>query len=497
MDPQFMHQMPLIAPVWAEVFLALSALFLLTIGSFRGNSFTRGISYLSLISLIATFFLIVFTDRDFFISCNGMFLSNAYVNYAKGLLCLVVIFVLFMTMRAIERDDMKRFEYPILILLATLGMMIILSASDLIALFLGMEMMSLSLYILVSLDRDHGPSSEAGMKYFILGALGTAFFLYGASFLYGYGGATDFARLGVAFQGATLSGPLVIGVGFVFVSFALKLSLAPFHMWAPDVYQGSPTVVTAFLASAPKIAIFALVIRLTATVFDPFSDLILQIVMVLSFVSMGWGAVAALSQTSIKRVLAYSTVSHMGYGFLGLLGSNGSGIESCLLYITLYAVQTVGIFACLLNIRRHGRTLDHLDDFNGLGIQHPWIAGFLTLFLFSLAGVPPLAGFFAKLAVFQDAVQGGYIPLAIFGVITSVVSAFYYLSIIKRLYFGGAADGALPSNVDGDICRETFFVMTMSGAIVLFYIVFPGFFMGMIAHGTASLRAMASFHILP
>ena len=475
-------------PGIADGFLIVMTFVLLCIGLWsQQGRHVRSQGYGALGILAVTFGLLWGTDGDQHVMMNGMFLSNLYVLYGKKLLVLLVMLYVFMTVRSMERDNLKHMEYPVLILLSTAGMLLILSANDLMVLFIGLEMMGLSLYVLAAADRASVLAAESGMKYFILGGLGTAFFLYGSSFLYGYGGTVNLDTLARVLPDAQGSMAVLVGVVLVVAAFALKLSLAPFHVWTPDVYQGSPTSVTAFLAAAPKVAIFAFVLRFFPQIFGSFADALTTAILALSCLSMGWGAIAALSQTSIKRILAYSAISHMGYGFLSLLSVTEKAQGAGLLYITLYAIMTVGVFACLLNIRRGGRLLDHVDDLDGLGTTHPWTAGCLTLFLFSLAGVPPLAGFFAKLAVFQTAVEAGFLGVAVFGVITSVISAAYYLNLIKGMYFRPSPKlGA--AFVDKWSCRETSFVMLLCGGMIVFYLIVPGVFLGPIGAAVSALQ---------
>ena len=323
-----------------------------------------------------------------------------------------------------------------LVLLATLGMMLMVSASDLLALYVGLELQSLSLYVLAAFKRDDARSSEAGLKYFVLGALSSGILLYGISLLYGFAGTTDFVSLAFSLRDQAPTHPgIVVGMVFVCAALAFKVSGVPFHMWAPDVYEGAPTPVTAFFASAPKLAALAL---LTRFLLEPMSGLTAQwhqVIVFISIASMLWGAFAGLAQTNVKRLLAYSSITTIGYLLVGLVVGGKSGVQAILIYFTIYALNTLGAFAVLLCLRRGGKAVEAITDFSGLSKTNPVIALAMTVLRFSLAGVPPLAGFFGKYFMFLAAVKAGLLPLAIIGVLSSVVAAFYYLRIIKVMYF--------------------------------------------------------------
>jgi NADH-quinone oxidoreductase subunit N len=368
------------------------------------------------------------------------------------------------------REDMERFEYPILMAIAALGMMMMVSADNFIALYVGLELQSLSLYVLAAFRRDSVRSTEAGLKYFVLGALSSGMLLYGCSLVYEFSGHLGFDAV-AAVLGKTEGSTLGVAAGIVFVAagLAFKVSAAPFHMWTPDVYEGAPTPITAFFAVAPKIAAMALFVRV---LYGPFGDLVdmwQQVIVFVALASMILGAFAAIVQTNIKRLMAYSSIGHVGYALVGVAAGTEAGVSGVLIYFTLYLFMNVGTFACILSMRRGGQMVEKLDDLAGLSKTHPPMAAALAAFMFSMAGVPPLAGFWGKLYVFQAAVGAELYILAVIGVITSVVSCFYYLRIVKLMYFDEASEP-----LDPQIGREMAAVLAVSAAVVLVFILIPG-----------------------
>jgi NADH-quinone oxidoreductase subunit N len=370
-----------------------------------------------------------------------------------------------MAIRFNEQAGIAKFEFPVLIVFASIGMLMMVSANDLISLYIGLELQSLSLYVVASFRRDSRRSSEAGLKYFVLGALSSGMLLYGASLIYGFAGTTSFDGLATLFKGLGGEGPsvgLVVGLVFVISGLAFKVSAVPFHMWVPDVYQGAPTPVTAFFAVAPKIAAIALFVRV---LMGPFGVMIgdwQQVVIVLSIASMALGAFAAIRQTNIKRLMAYSSIGHVGYALIGLAAGTEAGVRGVLVYMAIYLVMNVGTFCCILAMRRTGRMVEGIDDLAGLARTHPLVAMAMAAMMFSMAGIPPLAGFFGKFYIFVAAIDAGLITLAVIGVLTSVVGAFYYLRIIKIMYFEepvDAFDGKLPGEVRTILVAATLFVM--------------------------------------
>ena len=376
---------------------------------------------------------------------GGQYVADAFSRFTKVLVLLGAAAGLLLALDWNEREGIARFEFPLLVLTATLGMLVMLSANDLMMLYLGLELLSLSLYVIAAFDRDSGRSSEAGLKYFVLGALASGMLLYGSSLIYGFSGSTNFGRI-AASVGAPdgVSPGVVVGLVFVIAALAFKISAVPFHMWTPDVYEGSPTPVTAFFASAPKVAAAALLTRVVA---GPFAELAAQwgqVIVVAAIGSMLLGALAAIGQRNIKRLMAYSSIGHVGYALIGLAVGTDTGVRGLLLYLAVYLAMNVGVFAVLVSMRRGGRAVEGIDDLAGLGRTDPGMALAMAVFMFSMAGIPPLAGFFSKLYVFLAAVQEGYWTLAVVGVLTSVISTYYYLRIVKVMYFDAPAGAMDP-----------------------------------------------------
>lgn len=459
-----------------EIVLALGGMVLLLLGVFNRENPFRVTALGAMGTLVLTLVLLLGAETPTEFVFNGLFLNSPFTIFCKTIVAFTMLMVLFMTGPHYKKDGILFFESPVLLIFATLGMFLLISAHDLISLFVGLELQSFCIYVLVASKRDSALSSEAGLKYFILGALATALYLYGASLIYGFIGTTEFQGLKSAFgQIEEFHPALMIGFVFILVSFAFKLSLVPFHMWTPDVYEGSPTPVTVLLVSAPKVAAFALILQILHQTFVSFYALWSLLFVGLSVLSMTIGALTALFQTNIKRLLAYSTITHMGYAVLGLLNNRQEGIESVLFYLLVYVVMTLGVFACLLNLRRRGKPVEDIYEFAGLSKDQPLLAASLAIFMFSLAGLPPLAGFFAKLNIFMAAVNAGYTPLAVFGVIASVVAAAYYLKIIKIIYFDENSDTTGLESVDRIDTKASYLVMSLSALSLLLYAVVPAF----------------------
>ncbi len=427
-----------------ELFVAVAAMALLMLGVFRGEASARNIAWLTVLVLIAAALLVLGGPEDGAIAFNGLFVVDRFAEFAKVLILLGTALAVVMSMGYAQRANMERFEFPVLLLLAGLGMMMMVSANDLIALYLGVELQSLALYVVAAFRRDSLRSSEAGLKYFVLGALSSGLLLYGASMVYGFSGTTNFVRLGEILGGGEPSLGLVVGLVFIVAGLAFKVSAVPFHMWTPDVYEGAPTPVTAFLAVAPKVAAMALIIRV---LFDPFGALIgqwQQVVIAISIASMVLGSFAAINQSNIKRLMAYSSIAHMGFVLVGVAAGNESGVQGVLLYLAVYLFMNVGAFTCILLMRREGRMVEGIADLAGLSRTQPVMAAAMAIFMFSLAGIPPLAGFFGKLYVFLAAIEAArstsppsteLYALVVIGLLASVVGAFYYLRIVKLMYF--------------------------------------------------------------
>jgi NADH-quinone oxidoreductase subunit N len=360
-----------------------------------------------------------------------------------------------------------KFEFPILVLLATTGMLMMISANDLIALYVGLELQSLALYVVAAFDRRSARSSEAGIKYFVLGALSSGMLLYGASLIYGFTGSTLFTDIAAAVQPSGTNLGLIFGLVFLMTGFAFKISAVPFHMWTPDVYEGAPTPVTAFFAAAPKLAAFALTVRTLLAAFPSVTHEWQQIVTFLAIASMALGSFAAIGQRNIKRLMAYSSIGHMGYALVGLAVGTAEGVQGVIVYLAIYLAMTLGTFACILAMRRHGRMVEDIDQLAGLSTTSPMMAFLLAMLLFSLAGIPPLAGFFAKFYVFLAAINAGLYALAVIGVLLSVVGAYYYLRIVKIMYFDAPVERFEP--MPGLLAA----VLGASGLFILFYFVYP------------------------
>jgi NADH-quinone oxidoreductase subunit N len=463
-----MFVLPDLMPAVPEIFLACAGMALLMIGAFRGDEATRTVGYLAVLSFAITAALIVLAVPTPAVTFGGLFIADGFAAFMKLLILLGSALGVIMSLGYIERERMARTEYPVLFVLATVGMLMMVSANDLISLYIGLELQSLSLYVVAAIRRDTVRSSEAGLKYFVLGALSSGMLLYGASLIYGFAGTTGFEPLAQIFatDGATIG--TVIGIVFVSAGLAFKISAVPFHMWTPDVYEGAPTPVTAFFAVAPKIAAMALFVRVLV---GPFGDLVSQwqqIIVVTSVLSMALGAFAAISQTNIKRLMAYSSIGHVGYALVGLAAGSEEGVAGVMIYMAIYLAMNVGAFAVILCMRVHGRMVEGIDDLAGLSRTHPMVALSLAVFMFSLAGIPPLAGFFGKLFVFRAAVHAELYTLAVLGVLASAVSAYYYLRIVKLMYFDEPTE-AFDRPIGGDMSV----VLTVSALFTILLTIFP------------------------
>ena len=455
-----------------EVFLACAAMTLLMVGVFLRGQATRLVLALTVAVLAVAFFLVVLSPGGRALAFNGLFVTDVFTDFMKALVLLGAALTIAMSLGYIEREQMDRFELPVLMLFATLGMLAMVSANDLISLYLGLELQSLSLYVIAAFRRDTVRSSEAGLKYFVLGALSSGMLLYGSSMVYGFSGSTNFETLsetlaaGLTFGQAPSVG-LIVGLVFVLAGLAFKVSAVPFHMWTPDVYEGAPTPVTAFLASAPKVAAMALLVRVMVGPFGDLFDQWQQIVVPVAIASMLLGAFAAIYQTNIKRLMAYSSIGHMGYVLVGLAAGTEAGVLGIVVYLAIYLLMNIGTFACILCMSRDGRMVEGIEDLKGLGKTNPLMGFALTILMFSMAGIPPLAGFFGKYFVFLAAIQAGLYTLAVIGVLTSVVGAFYYVRIVKLMYFDEPIE-ALDRPL-GPVLRLT--ITGTSVAMVLFLLV--------------------------
>ena len=462
-------QLPALMPALPEGWLALAAMALLMLGVFRGNSSTRLVAWLSVLALGVALVLVLAAPDGPTVTFSGMFIVDDFARFMKVLVLLGSGLAIVMSLGYLRNHSIERFEYPVLIVLATLGMTMMISANDLMSLYLGLELQSLALYVVAAFRRDSARSSEAGLKYFVLGALASGMLLYGCSLIYGFSGTTSFAALA---QGFAEPGPpstgVIVGLVFVIAGLAFKISAVPFHMWTPDVYEGAPTPITAFFSVAPKIAAFALFLRLMIGPFAELLDQWQQVIMFIAVASMLLGAFAAIWQSNIKRLMAYSSIGHVGYALVGLAAGSEDGVKGALVYWVIYLAMNVGAFACILCMRREDGMVERIDDLKGLSRTHPMMALAMAIFMFSLAGIPPLAGFFAKFYVFVAAINEGLYALAVIGLIASVVAAFYYLRIVKVMYFDDADEP-----LERPIAPEMAVIMGAAGVFTMLFFIYP------------------------
>ena len=453
--------------IFPEIFLSLSIMFLLILGVFKKNS-AKLIQNISLISLLIT--AVITFNETLGIEEKLLFNNSVIIDYMSSFMKIVTLLsaflVLIISSNYLRIFKIFKIEYPILILSSVLGMMIMISSNDLIVFYMGLELQSLALYVLATFNRDQLKSSEAGLKYFVLSALSSGLLLYGCSLIYGFTGSTNFNL--IADQLNSDQYALTFGIVFILVGLSFKISAVPFHMWAPDVYEGSPTSVTLFFTMVPKIAALTVFIRF---LYVPFLNLIDQwqmILIFLSIASMLFGAIAAIGQTNLKRLIAYSSISHIGYALAGLATGSNEGIQSSVIYITIYVLMNLGFFSCLLMMRRNTEYFEDIDDLSGLSKNHPLLSLSLLIILFSLAGIPPLAGFFAKFYIFKSVLEQSMYFLAIVGLLSTVVAAFYYLRIIKIMYFDKEKE-----KYDSDHSLSLKFSLTTSTILILIYFIFP------------------------
>ena len=415
-----------------EVFLSLSIFSLLMIGVFVKNSFNL-IYKLSIFLIFLLILIVLNTDDETIKIFKESFVSDNFSLFAKLLILISSFFILIISKKYIVDIKNNKFEYPIIVLLSILGMFFMVSSNDLILFYLGLELQSLSLYILASIDRDNLKSSEAGIKFFVLSALSSGLLLYGCSLLYGFTGSTNFEVIASNTADSTIG--IIFAMVFILVGLAFKVSAVPFHMWTPDVYEGSPTSVTSFFSVVPKVAGIIIFIRFMYLPFQEILDQWKYILVFISIASMILGAVAAIGQNNIKRLIAYSSIGHIGYAIAGMTPGTENGFKSTLIYISIYAVMNIGVFACIFLMKRNGKYIEDIQELSGASKNHPLMSLSLLIILSSLAGIPPMAGFFAKFYVFMAVIESGMFTLAVIGLVTTVVSAFYYIRIIKIMYF--------------------------------------------------------------
>ena len=459
-----MNNLNLVLP---EIFISISIMFLLVLGVFKKDS-SKLIFNISLIVLFIT--LIITFNETFAINRKTLFNDSVVIDYMSSLMKIITLIATFLILvissSYLKTTKIFKIEYPILILSSVLGMLIMISSNDLIVFYMGLELQSLALYVLATFNRDKLKSSEAGLKYFVLSALSSGLLLYGCSLVYGFSGSTNFDV--ISNQLNSNEYVLTFGIVFILVGLAFKISAVPFHMWAPDVYEGSPTSVTLFFTMVPKIAALTVFIRF---LYVPFLNLIDQwqiIIIFLSLASMIFGAIAAIGQTNIKRLIAYSSIGHVGYTLAGIATGTNEGIQSSIIYITIYIVMNLALFSGLLMLRRNNQYHEDIEDLSGLSKNHPLLSISLLIVLFSLAGIPPLAGFFAKFYIFKAVLEESMYFLAIVGLLSTVISAFYYLRIIKIIYFDNQKD-----QYDNDHSLWLKFTITLSTILVLIYFIFP------------------------
>lgn len=425
---------------YPELLLAVGAMALLVAGVFLGDRRADQISVASIILLIAATLLVALapagTEASLF---DNAFKVDGFSSFCKVIIYIAAAFAILMSDRYMSGDAFGRPEYPVLIVLATFGMSLMVSATDLISLYMGVETQSLALYILAAYNRDSRRSTEAGLKYFVLGALSSGMLLYGASLVYGFTGSTSFVEIARIASESGANAGLIVGLVFLISGLAFKVSAAPFHMWTPDVYEGAPTPITAFFAAAPKLAAMALFSRTMVTSFPGIVDDWRPVIALIAVASMMVGAFSAIVQNNIKRLMAYSSIGHMGYALIGLAAAGSQGISSVLIYMAIYIVMTIGVFACILMMRRRGGMTENIADLSGLSRTNPTMALIFTVLLFSMAGIPPTAGFFGKWFVFVAAVNADLVWLAVIGALASAVSAYYYLRVVWVMWFDDPA----------------------------------------------------------
>lgn len=463
MTPDLHSSLSLVTP---ELIIAVGAMALLMLGAYwRGNAST-------IVTFLAVAVMVVSGAWVMLYTGDGYAFDNAFINdpFARFMKVLTLVgsgVTLVMSIGFAKAEKFDTFEYPVLVMLSTLGMMLMASANNLISLYISFELQSLALYVVAAINRENLRSTEAGLKYFVLGALATGMMLYGISLVYGYTGSVEFAMIRDA-VGAERQVGVLFGLVFILAGLVFKISAAPFHMWTPDVYEGAPTPVTAFFAVAPKVATMALILRVTMSAFEPAAADWQQIIVFVSIASMALGSFAAIGQRNFKRLMAYSSIGHMGFCLVGLAANSEAGVRGVVIYMLIYVMMTLGTFAFIIAMRRKEGQVETIGDLAGLSSTNPIMATILTILLFSLAGIPPLAGFWAKWYVFLAAINSGLYTLAIIGVLTSVVAAFYYLRIIKIMWFDEPVGGFVP------MAGELRVVLGLSGAFVLFYVLIGG-----------------------
>ena len=465
-----MTTLPAFGPALPEIVMALGAIAMVLYGAIQGERSTRTLEIAAL-ALLALALVLVLRGEGKVVTFNGAFVADGFGRFMKVLTLVGAAAAIVLSADFLRRDGAMRFEFPILVVLATIGMMMMISASDLIGLYVGLELQSLALYVVAAFDRDNPRSTEAGLKYFVLGALSSGMLLYGSSMVYGFTGTVSYVGIAEAVKGGHPGIGLIIGLVFVAAGVAFKISAVPFHMWTPDVYEGAPTPVAAFFASAPKMAAMAMTVRIFVGAFPGALHDWQQIIVFMAIASMALGAFAAIGQTNIKRLLAYSSIANMGYALVGLAAGTPAGVQGVMTYMAIYLATTLAAFACVLMMNRNGKPVEEIGELAGLSRTNGWMAFAMSMMMFSLAGIPPLAGFWAKWYVFLAAIEAKLYVLAVVGVITSVVGAYYYLRIVKVIYF----DDAKPAFDKGDAGVRTVLLISALFVLVLSFLPAPLF----------------------
>ena len=469
-----------LVPLLPEIVLGVGAMALLMLGVYRSSERSVVlIDVASIVLLVIAGAIVLMLPEGKIVTFGGSFVVDGFARFLKILAILGSAAAILMSIDHDKREGQQRFEYSVLIVLSTLGMLMLISAADLIALYLGLELMSLPLYVVAASHRTSLRSTEAGLKYFVLGALSSGMLLYGASLVYGFTGTVSFT--GIAHSAAEAGTGLIFGLVFLFAGFCFKVSAVPFHMWTPDVYEGAPTPVTAFFAAAPKVAGIAMFVRVAVAAFPGITAQWQEIVAFVSIASMLLGSFAAIGQRNIKRLMAYSSIGHMGFALVGLAAGTVEGAHGVVIYMAIYVTMTLGVFAVILSMRRTAGAVESIDQLAGLSRTHPTMAFFLAMLLFSMAGIPPLAGFFAKFYVFLAAIQAGLYTLAVVGVLASVVGAYYYLAVVKTMYFDEPAEGFVP------MPDELKVVLAVCGLFNILFFLYPAPLVGVASAAGHSL----------
>ncbi len=475
-----MTELPSFAAAYPEIFMVLGALVLLMLGAFRSKDSTTLVTWLTVAVMATAAGLAIYGTQET-VTFSNLFIVNRFTIFAKVLMLLGAALTLLLINDWAHDEKIARFELPIIVLFATLGMMIMISANDLISLYVGLELQSLSLYVLAAFHRDNMRATEAGVKYFVLGALASGLLLYGSSLVYGFSGTTAFDGIAAAMKTGPNSIGVIVGIVFVISGLAFKVSAVPFHMWTPDVYEGAPTPITAFFSIAPKIAGLCLFLRVLVGPFSAMIEQWQQVIILISVLSMVWGSVAAIAQKNIKRLMAYSSIGHVGYALIGLVVGNEEGARGLLFYLLIYLFMNLGTFAVILSMKVNGKYVEQISDLSGMAKNHKGVAMALAILMFSMAGIPPMAGFLGKFYIFVAAVNAGFVILATVGLLASVVGAYYYLRLIKIMYFDEAATAFDPPGLTTGI------IMGVSSVLMIVFFVRPNL---LVTGAEAAARAL-------